>query len=65
MDRIIIKQGRKIFAYIDKQKDNTYSYSFGSPSKSSCHIAFNVDSLELAKERVYEVMNDWKQFINK
>ena len=57
MDRIYIRNNKnQIVAYIDFwEKMNQWSYTFGKPSNGN--IAFFVDSLELAKERIFEILD--------
>ena len=57
MDRIFIRNSKnQIVAYIDYwEKMNQWSYTFGKPSNGN--IAFFVNSLELAKERVFETLD--------
>lgn len=57
MERILIKDSRnKVVAYIDYwEKLKQWSYTFGKPKNNN--IAFFVDSLELAKERVFEILD--------
>lgn len=48
--KVIYKEGRRVIGFV-YQTQNGACYAFGSPSQSS-FLAFEVDSLETAKNRV-------------
>ena len=55
-EKILIKNNNnKIVAFIEKQKNGLWGYAFGSPKKAS-YIMFYVNSLEEAKQRIYEII---------
>ena len=55
MERILIRdESGRIVAFIDQLKNGHYGYAFGKPRTS--YIMFEVESLELAKARVFEII---------
>ena len=55
MERILIRdESGNIVAFIDQLKNGHYGYAFGKPRTS--YIMFEVETLELAKARVFEII---------
>ena len=55
-NKILIKDCKnRVVAFIEKQKNGSWGYAFGSPKQAS-YIMFYVDSLEKAKERIMEII---------
>ena len=55
MKRVLIRdKNNKVVAFIDYLKNGCFGYAFGKPGTS--YIMFEVDSLELAKERIFEAL---------
>ena len=58
----LVKDGRRIIGFIEKQKDGSWGYAFGKPSQPS-FIMFYTDSFEKAKSRIMETRNNFKKLI--
>lgn len=58
----VIKNGRRIIGFIEKQKDGSWGYAFGKPSQPS-FLMFYTDSLEKARNRILETIHNFKEFI--
>ena len=55
-EKILIRDCKnRIVAFIEKQKNGSWGYAFGSPKQSN-YIMFYVDSLEAARERIMEII---------
>ena len=55
-EKILIRDCKnKVVAFIEKQKNGSWGYAFGSPKQSN-YIMFYVDSLEVARERIMEII---------
>lgn len=55
MKPILYKENRKIRAFISTQ-NGQYFYAFGSPSQAGGYIAFMCSSLEVAKEKLENLL---------
>ena len=58
----LVKDGRRIIGFIEKQKDGSWGYAFGKPSQPS-FIMFYTDSFEKAKSRLMEGHTNFKELI--
>lgn len=60
----LVKDGRHIIGFIEKQKDGSWGYAFGKPSQPS-FIMFYTDTFEKAKSRIMETRNNFKKLIRR
>jgi len=58
----VVRDGRRIIGFIEKQKDGSWGYAFGKPSQPS-FIMFHTDSFEKAKSRLMESHTSFKELI--
>lgn len=58
----LVKDGKRIIGFIEKQKDGSWGYAFGKPSQPS-FIMFYTDTFEKAKGRIMETRNNFKKLI--
>lgn len=59
----VIRDGRRIIGFIDHEQDGSWSYVFGKPSQRS-YCKFYVDTEEMARSKLWEYHNGFKQTIN-
>lgn len=59
----VIRDGRRIIGWIDHELDGSWSYVFGKPSQRS-YCKFYVDTEEMARSKLWEYHNSFKQTIN-
>ena len=56
----VIKDGRKIVGWVERQKDGSYGYVFGRHSQPS-FLMFYTDTEEKAVSRILETRKEFKQ----
>ena len=58
----LVKDGRRIIGFIEEQKDGSWGYAFGKPSRPS-FIMFYTESKDKALKRVLDNHNMFKSML--
>lgn len=58
----VIRDGKRIIGFIEKQEDGSWGYAFGKPSQQS-FLMFHTDTFEKAKSRLLEGHTSFKELI--